>query len=85
MAAVSFRKRFEWPPHVRQMMYEDLCHGYLDARAAKEAFKIRVYIGVEQGVTTRQIADKLGISQASVSKYRIEGEALYQARQAAAE
>ncbi|MBX9392247.1 hypothetical protein K4749_01200 [Streptomyces sp. TRM72054] len=80
---MTYRKRMEWPPHVRQMLGEELRLAHEAARAAEAAFKIRMYVAVEQGVTTQQIADKLGISQATASKYRIQGEALYQERAAA--
>lgn len=82
---MAYRKKFEWPPHVREMMGEDLRVSYEAACVAKTAFKIRIYIAVEQGVTTREIAEKLGLSQAAVSRYRIDGEAAFAARQAAGE
>ncbi|MGW0088258.1 hypothetical protein ACWDWS_04485 [Streptomyces sp. NPDC003328] len=53
-----------------------------DGGTSKEQFKVRVYLAVEQGVTTRDIASRLGISQAAVSKYRIQGEAAFRERQA---
>ncbi len=80
-----YRERVEWPAHVRELLGEELIRSHEEALAAKEAFKIRVYIAVEQGVTTREIADHLGISQATISRYRIEGETAYRERQAAAE
>lgn len=79
------RKRVDWPPHVREAMHEEVGVAYEAARAARTAFKIRVHVAVEQGVTTQQIADKLGISQSAVSKYRVQGEAAYRERQAVAE
>lgn len=81
---MSARKRVDWPPHMREMLGEDLRLSYEAAQAAETAFKIRIYIAVEQGVTTQEIADALGISQTSVSKYRIQGEAAFTARQATA-
>jgi DNA-directed RNA polymerase specialized sigma24 family protein len=76
---VVYRKRVEWPPHVRQALFEEVRRGVEDARAARAAFKRSVYRAVEMGVTTREIAKTLGISQAAVSRYRIEGEAEYRA------
>jgi DNA-binding NarL/FixJ family response regulator len=74
----------EWPAHVREMLGEELRLSHEAAQAAEVAFKIRVYIAVEQGLTTRQIADETGVSQATISRYRIEGEAAFAARQASA-
>ncbi|MGW4560092.1 hypothetical protein ACWEOV_41755 [Streptomyces sp. NPDC004365] len=75
-------KRVDWPPHVRAMLAEELRQSLREAQAAKEQFKVRVFLAVEQGVTTRDIASRLGISQAAVSKYRIQGEAAIRERQA---
>ncbi|MGW2550675.1 hypothetical protein [Streptomyces sp. NPDC001635] len=75
-------KRVDWPPRVRAMLAEELRQSFREAQAAKEQFKVRVYLAVEQGVTTRDIASRLGISQAAVSKYRIQGEAAFHERQA---
>lgn len=74
------RKRVDWPAHVHEMLGEDLRLAHEAAQAAEAAFKIRIHIAAAQGLTTRQIADHLGISQATVSRYRIEGEAAYRER-----
>jgi len=79
---VTYRKRVEPTPAVREALGEELRRSHEAARAAEEAFKIRVYLGVLQGVTTQEIADRLGISQSSASKYRMQGERLHQERQA---
>ncbi|MFF7096384.1 helix-turn-helix domain-containing protein [Streptomyces rubradiris] len=77
---MTARRRVDWPPHVRKMIGEELRLTYEAAHAAEDAFKVRVYIAVEQGVTTREIATEVGISQQTVSRYRADGEALYRAR-----
>jgi DNA-binding NarL/FixJ family response regulator len=82
---MSPRRRFDLEPEVRAMLGEELRLSHEAARAAKAALKIRVYIAVKQGLTTQQIADALGVSQSSVSTYRMQGEALYRERQAAGE
>jgi DNA-binding NarL/FixJ family response regulator len=71
------------PPYIRALLGEELRLSYEAAAAAETAFKIRVYVAVEQGVTTQEIADELGVSQSVVSKYRIQGEALYRKRREA--
>jgi DNA-binding NarL/FixJ family response regulator len=81
---VVYRKRVDLEPEVRQMLGEELRLSHEAARAAKTAFKVRVYIAVKQGLTTQEIADALGVSQSAVSEYRMQGEALYRERQAAA-
>jgi DNA-binding NarL/FixJ family response regulator len=80
---MPYRKRVEWPPHVREQLIEGLRQSRAATRAAHTAFKITVCRAVEQGVTTREIANELGISQAAVSRYRVEGEAAYRSRAAA--
>jgi len=82
---VTGRKRIDWPSHVREAIGEDLRLTHEAAQAAEALFKTRVYLAVEQGLTTQQVADELGISQASASKYRMQGEAAYRERQAAGE
>lgn len=83
VAAVTAGKRVDWPPHVRALLGQDLHLSHEAAQAAEIAFKIRVYVAVEQGLTTAEVAQELGISQSSVSKYRIQGEAAYRERLAA--
>ncbi|MFI0233130.1 hypothetical protein [Streptomyces sp. NPDC017086] len=68
---------------MREAIGADLRLAQETARAAETAFKIRVYLAVEQGLTTQQVADDLGISQAAASKYRIQGEALHEEWRAA--
>lgn len=79
------KRRVDWPPHIREMVLGDLLLSHEAAKAAEDAFKIRVYMAVEQGVTTQQVADRLGISQSGASVYRRQGEALYLARRQAQE
>ncbi|REE60444.1 regulatory ArsR family protein [Streptomyces sp. 3212.3] len=40
-----------------------------------------MYLAIEQGLTTYELAEELGISQPAVSKYRIQGEAAFRERQ----
>jgi DNA-binding NarL/FixJ family response regulator len=70
---------------VRVLLGEDLRLSYEAARTAETAFKIRVYIAVEQGLTTSEVAEDLDLSQQTVSRYRMQGEAAYRERLAASE
>ncbi|MFF4834074.1 helix-turn-helix domain-containing protein [Streptomyces sp. NPDC001315] len=77
-------RKAEWSPEVRAALQADLRLTYEAAQHAETLFKIRIYIAVEQGLTTREVAAELGMSQQTVSRYRIEGEAAFAARQAVA-
>ncbi|MDL5205109.1 hypothetical protein [Streptomyces sp. ALI-76-A] len=80
---MTARKRIDWPPHVREALHADVRLSYEAAQDADTRFKIRVYLAVEQGLTTAEVAEGLGVSQSVVSKYRMQGEAAYRERLAA--
>lgn len=77
---MAYRKKFDWPPEVRDALLDDVQLWHAAALEAETRLKIRIYMAVEQGLTTGEIAVKLGISQQTVSRYRIEGEATQRAR-----
>lgn len=79
---MAYRRKFDWPPEVREALLDDVQLWHAAALEAETRLKIRIYLAVEQGLTTREIAVRLGISQQMVSRYRIEGEAAQQARSA---
>lgn len=74
------RQRIEWAPGVREELLARVGREHAAARDAETRFKIRVYLAVEQGLTTREVADALGISQTAASKYRMQGEAAHRER-----
>lgn len=74
------RRRVHWPLPVCEGLLASLSEEHASAREAKTRFKVRVYLAVEQGLTTQDVAATLGISQASASRYRIQGEAVYRER-----
>jgi DNA-directed RNA polymerase specialized sigma24 family protein len=80
---MAYKKRMEWPPHLLEAVLEDVRLSHEAVREADTRFKIRVYLAVEQGLTTREVGDALGIPQATLSRYRREGEAAYRDRRAA--
>ncbi|MBW8703743.1 hypothetical protein MBT84_29530 [Streptomyces sp. MBT84] len=75
---MSGRRRVDWPAHVREAIGAELRFSHEAAQAAEVSFKIRVYLAVEQGLTTYELAEELGISQPAVSKDRIQGEAAFE-------
>jgi DNA-directed RNA polymerase specialized sigma24 family protein len=84
------KKKVDLPDHVREALLGDVHMTYenaLDAKAlqerADERFKIRIYLATEQGMTTREIAEELGIAQTSVSKYANQGREAYERREQA--
>lgn len=76
---MAYKRKFDWPQSVRDALLDEVWLEHAAALEAKKRLKIRIYVAVEQGLTTQEVASKLGISQASASKYRIEGEAAYKA------
>ncbi|MFF6966269.1 hypothetical protein ACFY9G_23240 [Streptomyces anthocyanicus] len=77
---MTYRKRPDLAPHVKEVLGEELRLSREAVQIAETAFKIRIFVAVEQGMTTQEVADALGLSQAAASKYRIQGEALYSER-----
>ncbi|MFF0140451.1 helix-turn-helix domain-containing protein [Streptomyces sp. NPDC005227] len=77
---MPYRKSVEWPEPVRAALCEDLRFVQNVARQAEEALRVRVYLAVEQGLTTQEVADALEISQSAVSNYRRQGEEAFRRR-----
>lgn len=68
------RKKAQMPDHVKEAVLEDVALSHQQAIAASEHDKIRIHLAWVQGATTKEIADKLGVSQQVVSKWRGQGE-----------
>jgi transposase len=62
------------PDHVRSAVLDDLLLVHREAIDAEEREKIRIALAVDQGLTTKEIADRLSVSQSVVSKWRQQGE-----------
>ncbi|MFD3532010.1 helix-turn-helix domain-containing protein [Streptomyces sp. NPDC058664] len=62
------------PDHVRSAVLDDLLLVHREAIDAEEREKIRIALAVDQGLTTSEIATRLGVSQSVVSKWRQQGE-----------
>jgi transposase-like protein len=62
------------PDHVRSAVLDDLLLVHREAIDAEERERIRIHLATEQGLTTAEIAAKLGVSQSVVSKWRKQGE-----------
>ena len=72
--AVPPKKRVELPDHVREAVLDDIALSQQEAAAAEERLRIRVHLAVQQGLTTYEIAERLGIAQQSVSRWSKQGE-----------
>ncbi|MFJ2176435.1 hypothetical protein ACIOHE_26530 [Streptomyces sp. NPDC087851] len=68
------KKRVELPDHVREAVLDDVALSHEQAITAEENDKIRIHLALVQGVTTYEIAAKLGVSQTVVSKWGRQGE-----------
>lgn len=77
------KKKVDLPDHVRAAVLSDVGLSFHQRNDADDSLKLRIYYAVEQGLTTQEIADQLGISQTSASKYRTQGEEIHKRREQA--
>lgn len=77
------KRKINLPDHVREAVLGDVALTHQAAIEAEERDKIRIYLAVEQGLTTQELADRLLVSQSVVSKWRRQGEEAYLSREAA--
>jgi transposase-like protein len=68
------KRKIDLPDHVRDAVLDDVKLSQDISLSATENFKIRIYLAVQQGVSTYEIAERLGVSQSVVSKWSREGE-----------
>jgi hypothetical protein len=77
------KKRVDLPDHVRTAVLEDVALTYQTALEADENSKIRIHLALEQGVTTRELEEELGVPQQTLSRWGRQGrEALTRRREA---
>jgi DNA-directed RNA polymerase specialized sigma24 family protein len=79
--AVPPKKRVDLPDHVRAAVLTDIGLTYRRALEADEDSKIRLFLATEQGLDTYEIAQELGISQTSASKYARQGKEILARRE----
>lgn len=77
------KKRVDLPDHVRAAVLADVELTHQQAVSAEENDKIRIYLASEQGLTTYELAQRLGVSQSVVSNWRRQGEEAYLRRESA--
>jgi transposase-like protein len=77
------KKKVTLPDHVREAALADVELSHQQAMEADERDKLRIFLAVEQGLSTYEIADRLGVSQQVVSKWRRQGEEVYKQREQA--
>ncbi|MGW2513626.1 helix-turn-helix domain-containing protein [Streptomyces scopuliridis] len=68
------KKKVDLPDHVREAVLDDVALSHQEAIDAEERDKIRIFLATEQGLSTYEIATKLGVSQQVVSKWSRQGE-----------
>lgn len=68
------KRKIQLPDHVRGAVLRSVGLAHETSIQADERFKVAIFLATEQGLTTYEIADKLGVSQAVVSKWRRQGE-----------
>lgn len=69
------------PDHVRAAVLSDVLMDVEQAAVAEERSKIRIFLATEQGLTTYEIATKLGMPQQTVSRWARQGRELWEARE----
>ncbi|GAA1427684.1 hypothetical protein GCM10009601_39370 [Streptomyces thermospinosisporus] len=79
------KKKVTLPEHVRAAVLADIELTHQTAIQAEENDKVRIFLATQQGLDTYEIADKLGISQSSVSKYARQGREILERRRREAE
>jgi DNA-directed RNA polymerase specialized sigma24 family protein len=77
------KKKVTLPDHVREAVLSDVELSHEVAVQADENDKIRIYLAVEQGITTQEIGHRLGAAQTTVSRWRRQGEEAYRRREQA--
>lgn len=77
------KKKVDLPDHVRAAVLADVELTHQQAVQAEQTDKIRVYLAIEQGLTTYELAERLGVSQSVVSNWRRQGEEAYKRRESA--
>ncbi|MEV4228155.1 helix-turn-helix domain-containing protein [Streptomyces bobili] len=75
------KKRVDLPDHVRAAVLGEVQMDVIQATAAEERSKIRIYLATEQGLTTYEIAEKLGIPQQTVSRWARQGREAWERRE----
>lgn len=63
------RKKIDLPDHVRAALLADVALTHQQALDADERDKIRIHLALEQGITTRELEEHLGIPQPTISRW----------------
>ena len=75
------KKKVDLPDHVRAAVLADVALTHQQALDAEERDKIRIYLALEQGVTTREIEEELRVPQATVSRWSRQGKEAWERRE----
>lgn len=75
------KRKIALPDHVKSALLEELDLVHKAAVQADESDKIRIYLATEQGLTTYEIADQLGVTAQTVSNWRTRGREMREKRE----
>lgn len=77
------KKKVDLPDHVREAVLADVELSYRQSIEFDENAKVRIFLATEQGLDTYELAEKLGISQTTASKYARQGKEAHERREQA--
>lgn len=77
------KKKVDLPDHVRAAVLADVELTHQQAEQAAENDKIRIYLALEQGLTTRELEAELGVPQQTLSRWGRLGKELLERREEA--
>jgi hypothetical protein len=82
------KKKVDLPDHVRAAALAEAELSYRDTLGAEERFKVQLYLKVQQGLTTYELAEYfqsrgLQVSQPTIARWANYGEEAYKRRESA--
>jgi hypothetical protein len=86
--AVPPKKKVDLPDHVRAAALAEAELSYRDTLSSEERFKVQLYLKVQQGLTTYELAEHfqgrgLQVSQPTIARWVNYGEEVYNRRESA--
>lgn len=75
------RKKIDLPDSVRAALLADVELTYRHSLDADESSKVRIYLALEQGITTYELEDQLRVSQQTISRWGRQGKEALERRE----